>query len=765
MSVIQNLSRRDLLKAGGATAGGLVIGLHFAPDGLLRGANAAMMVQPNNFCRIDSDGTVTITCSRSEMGQGVRTGIPMMLADELEADWRRVKIWQAPGDAEKYDPAGQDGQNTDGSRSTRHHFDVMRELGAAARYVLVQAAARKWGVDPSEVYARDHRLYHTGTGQSFDFGEVVDVAAEINIPAGEAAPEPKLKDKSEWRYIGKDMPVVDNYDMSTGGANYGADVSIPGMKIAVAARSPVYRGKVKSFDATEALKVQGVEKVVEIPALPDDKPAEFRALGGVAVIGTNTWSVLEGRRKLKIEWDNGPFTAHDSRTYDDKLRESARKGGAVVRNRGDADAELGKAAKVLEAEYFVPYFIHTPMEPPAAIVDAKARPVRVWTSTQSPNETRKYVGEALGLEQGDVECNVTLLGGGFGRKSQPDYVCEAAILSKMMGSPVRMQWSREDEIQNGYYHAVSAQHLKAGLDSSGKVTAWHHSGAWPSILGLWNPAQKTGFGIEYGLGLVDLPYNNVPNIRIENGEADIMIRIGWYRAVNNIQHAFAMNCFANELSEAAGRDHVEFLADMIGDADVMDLSKDGVEEYWNYGDPTDKWPIMPKRLSNVLRVAAERAGWGKAMPPGHGLGIACHRAFHSYVATAVHVVVHDDGTLHIPQVDTAIDCGRYVNPEGIRKQVEGAAVYGNTIARHGIITTTKGAVDQSNFNDYTISRMSDAPLNVRVHIVEDFVDLPPCGVGEPGVPPYTPALINAIYQATGKRIRELPIQPDNLAKA
>ena len=764
MAMIENLSRRNVLKGAGATTA-LVLGAKMAPSSLIGSALAATSVQPNLFVRIDASGVVTLTCSRSEMGQGVRTGIPMILADELEADWNRVKIWQAPGDAEKYDPAGKDGQNTDGSRSTRHHFDVMREIGAAGRYVLEQAAAKKWGVDPSEVYAKDHRLYHTGTGNSFDFGEVVDVAAEINVPSGEAAPKPRLKDKSQWKYIGKDLPMIDNYDISTGGANYGADISIPGMKIAVVARCPVYRGKVKSFDASEALKIQGVEQVVEIPALADDKAAEFRALGGVAVIGTNTWAVLEGRNALEIEWDLGPNTAHDSGTYDDKLRQSAKDGGHVIRERGQVDTALKAADKVVEADYFVPYFIHTPMEPPAAIVDANVRPVQIWASTQSPNETRQYVAEALGIEKTDVECQITLLGGGFGRKSKPDFACEAAILSKMVGAPVRIQWTREDEIQNGYYHTASAHCMKAGIDASGKVTAWHHCGAWPSILGLWNPVQKTGFGIEYGLGLVDTPYNEVPNIRIENGEADVMIRVGWYRSVNNIQHAFAQNCFAWEVAEAAGRDPLEFMLEMIGDAEEMDLAKDGVKEYWNYGDSIEDWPIMPNRLSNALRVAAEKSGYGKSLPKGHGLGLAVHRSFHSYVAAAVHVVVRDDGSLHIPQVDMAVDCGRYVNPEGIRKQIEGAAVDGNSVARAGKITTTNGAVDQSNFHDYPVTRMANSPLDVRVHIVEDFVDLKPCGVGEPGVPPYAPALINAIYNATGKRIRHLPVTPDDLKKA
>ena len=371
MSCVHNISRRDFLKHTGAT-GALVLGAQIVPGSMVAAVQAqatGKSVQPNLFVAIADDGTVTITCSRSEMGQGVRTGIPMLLADEMEADWQRVKIWQAPGDETKYDLAGKDGQNTDGSRSTRHHFDVMRELGAAGRYVLEQAAAKKWGVDAGEVYAKDHRLYHSATGRSFDFGEVVGEAAGIAVPEGDAAP--KLKHMSQWKYIGRDMPVVDNYDMSTGGANFGADATIPGMKIAVVARSPVYRGKVKSFDATHALAVQGIEQVVEIPALPDDTPAEFHAMGGVAVVGTNTWSVLEGRRKLEIEWDDGPNIDHDSGTYDDKLRAAARTGGHVIRDRGNIDEAFAAAGKVMEAEYFVPYFIHTPMEPPAALVDAK----------------------------------------------------------------------------------------------------------------------------------------------------------------------------------------------------------------------------------------------------------------------------------------------------------------------------------------------------------------------------------------------------------
>lgn len=762
MAKVTNISRRHFLQTSGA-ATAFVLGAQFAPNPIMAALSGATSAQPNLFVKIDLDGTVTLTCSRSEMGQGVRTGIPMILADELEADWERVKIWQAPGDETLYDPAGKDAQNTDGSRSTRHSFQVMRELGATARQVLEQAAAKKWGVDPSEVHASNHRLHLNGSGKSLDFGEVVDIAADISIPTGPDAPKPKLKDPSEWKYIGKDMPVVDNFDMSTGDATFGADVSMPGMKIAVVARSPVYRGKVKSFDASEALKVQGVDDVIEIPALPHDMPAQFRALGGVAVVGTNTWSVMQGRSKLKIEWDEGPFTKHDSSTYNDELRRSARKGGNVIRDRGNVDEALASADKVVEAEYFVPYYAHAPMEPPVALVDANSMPVKVVASTQAPNETRQYVAEALGIEKHEVQCEITLLGGAFGRKSKPDFACEAALLSKKIGAPVRVQWTREDDIQNGYYHAASAQHLQAGLDTSGKVTAWHHCMASPTLFGLWNPTQRSSSSVEAGLGLVDLPYDNIPNIKVETGDADVMIRVGWYRSVNNIQHAFAINSFASEVAAAAGRDHLEVMLEMIGEADNLDFEADGVEDFFNYGDSVEDWPVMPIRLANALRTVADKSGYGKSLPKGHGLGLACHRSFHSYVATAVHVNVHDDGSLDIPQVDVAIDCGRYVNPEGIRKQMEGATIYGHTVARHGKITMRGGAVEQSNFHDYPVTRLSDAPLNVNVHVVEDFTHLLPCGVGEPGVPPYAPALANVIFDATGKRIRSLPLTDKAIA--
>lgn len=759
MAHIIKVNRRSFLQTTGLSAS-FILGAHLAPRSLMAAATGATTARPNLFVAIAADGTVTLTFNRSEMGQGVRTGMPMIIADELEADWGRVKIWQAPGDETKYDPAGRDGQNTDGSRSTRQGMQAMRELGASAREVLEKAAAQMWGVDASEVYAENHRLHHRGSDRSVDFGEVVEIAAEIEMPTGENAPKPKLKDPSQWRYIGKDMPGFDNFDMSTGGANYGADYTMPGMKIAVIARSPVYRGKMKSFDASETLKVAGVEQVIEIPALGDDQTTEFRALGGVAVIGRNTWSVMKGREKLKIEWDNGAFGDNDSSTYDAALKESARQPGTVIRKRGDVDKAFSNAATVIEAEYFVPYLAHAPMEPPVALVDANVRPVKVITATQAPNETRQYVAEALGLEKTDVECQISLLGGSFGRKSKPDFACEAAILSKAIGAPVRVQWTREDEIQHGFYHTVSAQYARGGLDKDGKVIAWQQRVASPSLFTLWNPAQNGPVSMETSLGFSDLPFNSIPNLQLETGSAMAKLRLGWLRSVNNIQHAFAMHSFAHELAVAGGRDPLEFILELIGDADIMDVTKEGAEDYFYYQDSGEDYPIVPKRLSNALRKVAAAAGYGNDLPKGHAIGLAAHRSFQSYVATAVQVKVGENGELWVPRVDVAVDCGRYVNPEGVRKQMEGACTFANSIARFSEITTTRGAVDQSNFNDYRVTRMSEGPLDIHVHVIEDYVNEKPGGVGEPGVPPYAPALANAIFQATGKRIRSLPLPAD-----
>lgn len=760
---IQNVSqpgRRDFLK--GAAATGFVVGLQMAPVaktgpfaglGGIGNAEAAMgTLSPNVFVSIDKSGTVTIIAHRSEMGQGVRTSVPMILADELEADWSRVKVEQAVGD-KMYG-----NQYTDGSRSVRHNFKRMREFGATTRAMLEQAAAIKWNVPVTEVQAKNHKVVHLPTNQSADYGELVEIAATLKVPDAKRV---ELKDPKDWRYIGKEIVGVDNADMVVGKATFGIDVKVPGMKYAVIEHCPVTYGKVKSFDASEAMKVPGVEKVVEIPQ--NQPPIVFNTLGGIAVIANNTWAANEGRKKLKIEWDMGPNAVYNSEPFRQTMEEEARNStdAKVVRKEGDAEAALKSAAKVVEGTFYVPHFAHATMEPPSAVAVVKDGKCEVWSSCQDPQAARATVAGAIGLDEANVTSRVALLGGAFGRKSKPDFAAEAAILSKMLGgTPVKVTWSREDDIQHAYYHTVCAQHVKAGLDASGKAVAYHHRTVFPTI---WSSFEKNdpqyGHKIELSLGFLEVPYN-VPNLTLENGKAKAHVRIGWLRSVNNIPHAFAQNSMANMMAYAAGKDPYQYLMDLLGPDRVLDLSN---TDYWNYDQTYDEYPIMTARLKNVLKVAAEKSGYGKKLGDREAIGVAVHRSFTTYVATAVRVHVSNDGKISIPRVDVACDAGLVVNPDRVRSQMEGACIYGLTGAMYGSITAKNGAIEQSNFHDYQMVRMPEAPREIHVHILNTDVNYPPGGVGEPGVPPFTPALTNAIFAATGKRIMDLPISKHNLA--
>jgi len=760
--MLVNLTRRNLLK-GSAAVGGFVFGVQSGSVGLMNSVAEAATgsFDAGLYVTINNDGSTVITCARTEMGQGVRTSLPMIIADELEADWGRCSITQADGD-QKWVDAGQE-LDTDGSRSVRRDIKKLRTAGAAARMMLEQAGAKKWNVPVSEITSQNHTVTHTKSGRSADYGELVGIASGLSVPAES---DVQVKDRSEWKYINNESAFtpdkyVDLMDMTTGKGIYGADVILPGMKTAVIARSPVFRGTVGSVDDSAAKAISGVIGTVEIPT--PELPVAVKPLGGIAVIADNTYAAIEGRNALNIKWNDGGNEGHNSSDYEGILRDSAKNPGTVLRDRGNVDALFNRAGKIFEREYYVPYMIHTPMEPPAAVADFKNGKCEIWACTQHPIWVRDTAADFLGIEKENIKVHVTLLGAGFGRKSKADFGVEAAYLSKELGHPVRVVWTREDEVQNGYYHAASAQHIKAGVIND-KVVAWRQGVAFPSILGLWVPDQKIGFNIEHGLGYVDMPYNAIPNIRMENGDADIHTRVGWYRSVNNIQHSWAMNTFVNELAHDLGKDPVQFQLELIGEPAHIDLSQEGVSDYWNYGDPIDVYPIDTGRLANVLRKVAKVSGYGKRkLPKGHGLGIAVHRSFLSYIATAIEVAVADDGTYTIPRVDTVLDCGMAANPERVRAQCEGAAVYGNTIARHGFISYTDGAVDQSNFGDYPISRMNDAPLNVHLHL-EETSDVP-SGAGEPMVPTFAPALGNAIFNATGKRVRNLPIRPEDILNA
>ena len=682
------------------------------------------------------------------MGTGSRTSLPMVVADEMEADWSKVKIVQAPGDETKYG-----NQDTDGSRSIRHFVQPMRLCGAATRQMLEHAAALAWGVSDSDVRAQNHKVVHIPSGKSMGFGELAAAAAALPTPSMKSV---VLKDPSQFRYIGKGkVSITDLRDITTGKATYGQDINIPGMKFAVIARPPVVLGKAVSYDSAAAMKVPGVIKVVMIAPTP--MPAKFAPLGGVAVIANNTWAAMRGREALNVKWDDGPNADYDSDTFKQGMAEQARKPGKIERNEGDVDAALAGAAKVIEHEYYIPHGHHATMEPPAATVRIVNGKAEVWACVQSPGGTRGDVANTLGLNASDVTVNVTLLGGGFGRKSKCDFVLEAALLSREMGgAPVKVVWTREDDIQHGFYHSVSYQHVTAGLDASGKVIAWRHRSVSPSLMSNFMPDPKRESSLELGLGLIDTPFN-VPNLRLETGEAVAKTRIGWFRSVNNIPHAFAMQSMVGELAAELGRDPKDFLLEMIGPARIVDPRNTVTSGLWNYGDPWDTYPVDTGRMRAVVERAAKEAGWGKKLPPGQGMGIAVQRSFLSYVATVVQVAVDKDGNVTVPRVDTAFDAGFVVNPERVRSQVEGASVMGLSIAKHTLITFKNGRVQQGNFNDYKVLRIGEGAMNVKVHIMAHGIDVPSSGVGEPGVPPFAPAFFNAVYAATGKRIRNLPL--------
>ncbi len=748
-------SRREFLRQLQALGGLLLIadGLRIAkaadaPKYGAEGMEHGTVDNPLVFLTVGDDGWVSIVVHRSEMGQGVRTGMPLIVADELEADWSRVRVQQAPADEVKYG-----NQDTDGSRSTRHFLDPMRRCGAAARMMLEQAAALSWNVPVTEVHAVNHEVLHQKTGRKLAYGTLARRAAKLPVPAAGAL---RLKTPEEFRYVGKGgVPIVDGRDIVTGQAQYGIDPWFKDMGFAVIARSPVLGGSVRQFDGNAAAAAPGVQKVLQMAA-PTPK-ATFHPLAGVAVIANSTGAAIAARKLLKIEWDDGANGSYDSDDYRASMQASAHKPGKVVRESGNVDSAFKSSARTIEAEYYIPHIAHATMEPPCAVARIIAGKVEVWAPTQAPQVTREDVAKHLGVPAENVTVHVTLLGGGFGRKSKPDFAIEAALLSQAMdGRPIKVTWTREDDLHHDFLHTVSVEYMKAGVGADGKVSAWLHRSVAPSLATIFAPNVNHEVGAELGMGFINMPYD-IANLRLENPEASAHCRIGWFRSVSNIPHAFAVQSFVSELAASANQDHRDYLLQLIGPPRKID--PDSQQDHWNHGESPLRYPVDTGRLRRVVETATQEAGWGRKFAPGHGLGLAAHYSFLSYAAAVVEVDIDELGRIVVPRVDVAFDCGPQVNPERIRSQLEGAVIMGLSLAMFGEITFKKGRSQQDNFHQYRVMRMNEAPADIRVHLIPaaDWT-VPLGGVGEPGVPPIAPALCNAVFAATGKRIRSLPIK-------
>jgi isoquinoline 1-oxidoreductase beta subunit len=742
---VRKVTRRDILKAGGAAGGALVLGIGpagCADDSAPDEAPAGPFV-PNVFVAVNTDGTVQITVSRSEMGQGVRTSLPRIVADELEADLDRVTLVQATGNPVYGD------QNTDGSKSVRMMFMPLRKAGAAARQMLEQAAADQWGSPRAEVRASNHGVVHQPTGRRLEYHQLVSGAAALEVPTS-----PRLKEPDEFRYIGKSAKGVDLEAIVTGQAVYGYDAVLPGMKYACVARAPVMDARIRDVDSSRAAAVNGVDQFCRIPFSPH--PRVFRPEEGIAVVANSSWAAIRGRDALVIDWDLGENATLNTADYHALLRDNLQQEGTVYVGRGDIDAGLEGDGELLESWYETPLLAQAPMEPPVTTAWVRENgDCEIWGSVQDSQDVRGQVAEWLGIDPSRVTVNVTMLGGGFGRKSQFDFVLEAVEVSRQLGAPVKLLWTREDDIRHCYYHSDTVQLMRARLGDDGLPEGWLMRASYPSVQWMWNLGQDEPVDWEIGMGWTNMPFD-VPNVSIESCKAPVQIRIGWLRSVCNVWHAFSINSFVDEMAEAAGEDPLAYRLRLVGDDRVFDAPNEPPEG--EDGESFNGLLVDTGRYRRVLEMIADRTDWGKELPEGHYRGIAVHNSFYSYAATVVEIALDDEGGFRVVSVDTAVDCGRIVNPDGVVAQVEGATIYGLTIALYGDLTVEGGRVQQSNFGDYRIMRIHETPDAIRAHLTDS--DEAPSGIGEPPTPTVAPALAGALYAATGQRFRKMPFIPE-----
>lgn len=759
MSHVKNFNRRQFMALTGRSGGALMLGSTFGM-GLSTIASASPISEKTDgtgsnlgaFVTIKNDGSVEIICHRAEMGQGILTSVPQIIAEELEADWGQVTAVLGNADP-KYG-----GQNTGGSASIRQFFLHIRQMGAIARDMLEQAAADKWSVSKDQVKAQNHTVVHKTKGVSLSFAELADAASKLAVPDVASV---TLKDSADYKLIGKeDIALQGLENIVTGQAIYAQDVQLPGMLIASIERPPVVGGKVKTFDASEAKKVSGV---VDVIRLKDRSfPVNVKPMSGVAVLATNTWAAIEGRKKLKIEWDHGANVTHDSEVYKKELINKVASKGKEGRVEGDVYAHKFDANKTIEATYTVPYHHHMSMETPAATAVVENGRCRVWSGTQAPQWGKSLVIEELGwdakADYDKVEFNTTFMGGAFGRKSKNDFTVEAVELAKASGKPVKVIWSREDDVKHGFYHSIAANYIKAELTDDNRSDHWIQRVVAPPIAWIFNDKTTHLQDGDLSLGFADIPFD-IENLSCETPEVTTHVRTGWLRSVGNINNAFALGSFVDELAHKAGVSTQQMWLNLLGKDRSFNPRKEGFEGYTHYGQlqddkARDEYLLQISRFKGVLNEVVTKSGADEKLPKGHGWGISIAASFNSYAAAATKVSVVGD-KVTVLEMHTAIDCGLIITPDRVRSQMEGAMIMGLSMALESEITLKDGAIVQSNFHDYPVSRMSQVP-DLYVHLVKS--DDAPGGVGEPGLPPILPSITNAIFHASGTRIRDLPIK-------
>lgn len=723
------LNRRDFIKVTAAAGGGVMLAVHLPWEGAALAEEAPAAFSPNVFIKLTTDSRVTIMAKNPELGQGIKTMLPMLVAEELEVEFEDVRIEQAELDP-RYGP-----QFVGGSTGTPLNWDRCRFAGAAAREMLIAAAAKEWKVDPSDCFARSGSVNNRYSGETKRYGELLDAVLEIPVPD-----KPALKNPKDYRIIGKPQKGTDNFEIVTGLLKYGIDTKVPDMLYAVIEKPPTYGGTVIGVDDSRARAVAGVQDVVVIP--PMENP--MHRVAGVAVLADSTWAAMKGREALSVEWAPGKHPDESSASLTAQFETLTKQAGKIIRDDGDVDAAIAGAAKKLEVVYEVPFLSHAPMEPMNCTADVRADSCEVWAPTQVPGAAHGLAAGITGLPADKITVHMIRAGGGFGRRLVQDYAGEAVFLSAQVKRPVQVLWTREDDMRHDYFRPAGFHRLRAGIDDAGSLVAWHVHTATTSRYKFRmdnEPEETTEVFPD------SIPAGLIPNFRMAYSAPESSVPTGAWRGPGKNANTFVDQCFLDEIAHAAGRDPVEFRRELFGEPRDMPYRDHGGPNY-NTG-----------RLRAVLDMAAEKSGWGAALPEGRGRGIAAHYMFGAYIAEVADVTVGADGKISVDRVVAVVDCGIVINPTGARAQIEGGILHGLSMTLHGEITIDNGMAVQGNFDTYPLLKISEAP-KIEMHFIKNTET--PTGLGEMALPAIPAAVANAVFAATGKRIRRLPIRPADL---